>query len=75
MTKEEYGRHGGAALGEHLAAQLRGEPWNLNPYVVPVGGSSSIGCWGYLEGFRELQEQSQAQGLGLTDIAVVSWGG
>lgn len=46
VTKEEYGRYGGPALGERLAAQLRQAPWGLNPFVIPVGGSSSMGVWG-----------------------------
>lgn len=45
VTKEEYGRHGGAALGERLAAHLRRER-GLNPFVIPVGGSSAMGVWG-----------------------------
>ena len=44
VTKEEYGRFGGPALGERLAAQLRAQ--GLNPFVIPVGGSSSMGVWG-----------------------------
>lgn len=45
VTKEEYARYGGPALGELLAEQLRRER-GLNPYVIPVGGSSSMGVWG-----------------------------
>jgi hypothetical protein len=45
VTKEEYGQYGGPALGERLAAQLRRER-GLNPFVIPVGGSSSMGVWG-----------------------------
>lgn len=44
VTKEEYGRHGGVALGERLAQQLRAE--GHNPFVIPVGGSSPLGVWG-----------------------------
>ena len=29
----------------------------LNPYVIPVGGSNPLGCWGYIEAFREMMEQ------------------
>lgn len=45
VTKEEYGRYGGPALGERLAELLRRER-GLNPYVIPVGGSSAMGVWG-----------------------------
>ena len=44
VTKEEYAKHGGPALGERLAAQLRQQ--GLNPFVIPVGGSSPMGVWG-----------------------------
>lgn len=44
VTKEEYGRYGSVALGERLAQQLRAE--GHNPFVIPVGGSSSMGVWG-----------------------------
>ena len=26
----------------------------FNPYVVPMGGSNTIGSWGYIEAFQEL---------------------
>lgn len=41
----------------------------LNPYVVPVGGSSPLGVWGYLEATKEIAEQIKGQGF--TDIAMV----
>ena len=27
------------------------------PYSCPAGGSSGLGCWGYIEAFREMIEQ------------------
>lgn len=27
------------------------------PYLMPLGGSSEVGLWGYIEAFRELQDQ------------------
>ncbi|EFN58625.1 hypothetical protein CHLNCDRAFT_34235 [Chlorella variabilis] len=73
VTKEEYGRYGGPALGERLAAQLRQAPWGLNPFVIPVGGSSSMGVWGYLEMMREVEQQIVGQGF--TDIAMACGSG
>lgn len=58
---------GSVALAEQLAEQLRGR--GLNPYIIPVGGSSPLGTWGYIEAAREVQEQ--AQPLGITDLAMV----
>ena len=28
-----------------------------NPFVVELGGASPIGCWGYIEAFREMIDQ------------------
>lgn len=70
-TKEEYGQYGSVALGEWLAEQLRAQ--GRNPYVVPVGGSSPLGVWGYLELMGELQRQIQGQGF--TDIAMACGSG
>src|SRR5215467_2473776 len=33
------------------------------PYVIPIGGSSSIGALGYVDGTREIQEQLTSSGL------------
>ena len=38
------------------------------PYLIPVGGSNTVGTWGYIEAFRELVDQvrephSQTRGL------------
>ncbi|KAI3436499.1 hypothetical protein D9Q98_005916 [Chlorella vulgaris] len=71
VTKEEYGQYGGPALGEKLAAQLRDQ--GLNPYVIPVGGSSSTGVWGYLDMVHELEQQIEGQGF--TDIAMACGSG
>ena len=29
----------------------------LSPYLIPYGGASSVGTWGYIEAFKELMEQ------------------
>ena len=55
-------------LGEQLVQQLRGQ--GLNPCVIPVGGSNSLGCWGYLEAVRELQQQTGGPD-GFDDIVMV----
>jgi len=68
VTKEEYTKVGSEALLQQLAGQLRSQ--GKKPYCIPVGGSSPLGCWGYLEAVREIQEQ--AGDLGITDIALVS---
>jgi len=68
VTKEEYARAGSEALTEQLRARLEAE--GRRPYVIPVGGSNPLGCWGYLEAVREMQPE--AERLGITDVAMVS---
>jgi 1-aminocyclopropane-1-carboxylate deaminase/D-cysteine desulfhydrase-like pyridoxal-dependent ACC family enzyme len=53
-----------------MVAQLRAQ--GRNPYLIPVGGSSALGCWGYLQCVAELQAQAAAAGLALTDVAEVA---
>jgi 1-aminocyclopropane-1-carboxylate deaminase/D-cysteine desulfhydrase-like pyridoxal-dependent ACC family enzyme len=55
VTKEEYSRVGSEALIQQLAGQLRGQ--GRRPYAIPVGGSSAVGTWGYLQAVEELLEQ------------------
>lgn len=69
VTKEEYVQHGSVALAETLATKLRAQ--GLNPYIIPVGGSSALGTWGYMEAFREMQQQAPAS-AGFSDIVMVS---
>lgn len=68
MTKEEYQSVGSVALGERLVERLRAA--GRRPCLIPVGGSSGLGSWAYLEAVREIQAQ-QCDGRPFTDIAVV----
>ena len=67
VTKEEYTRIGSVALGQQLAEEL--EQKGRHPSVIPVGGSSPLGTWGYIEAFRELADQAGPQPW--TDIILV----
>lgn len=40
------------------------------PYVIPVGGSTPLGCLGYVRAVRELAEQANAQGLHIDAMTV-----
>ncbi len=31
------------------------------PYLIPVGGSNTVGTWGYIEAYRELMDQVSAK--------------
>ena len=58
-TKEEYGKYGSEKLGEMVASELSSQ--GKKPYVIPVGGSNSLGSWGYVEMIRELQSQMREE--------------
>lgn len=53
-----YAQIGGDAICAQLAEELRAE--GKNPYVIPVGGSNSLGAFGYIECVRELLEQQSS---------------
>lgn len=55
VSKEEYASVGSVALANILKEKLLSE--GRKPYVVPVGGSNSLGTWGYIEAVREIQQQ------------------
>ncbi len=68
-TKEEYQRIGSDALGEQLKRQLTAE--GSKPYVIPVGGSNALGCWGYLQAVEELAQQARDMDMRFDDIVMV----
>jgi D-cysteine desulfhydrase len=53
----EYGRIGSQEMVARLCAHLKDTRDNCNPYPIPVGGSNSIGTWGYINGVDELVAQ------------------
>lgn len=55
VSKEEYVQLGSVGLGKLLTEKLKAE--GRKPYVIPVGGSNSLGTWGYIEFVKELQGQ------------------
>jgi 1-aminocyclopropane-1-carboxylate deaminase/D-cysteine desulfhydrase-like pyridoxal-dependent ACC family enzyme len=67
VTKEEYGRVGQVELGRQLVEKL--QEAGGKPYLIPVGGSSGVGSWGYLEAWREILEQGGDKPF--TDIVMV----
>ncbi|CAN6482887.1 unnamed protein product [Victoria cruziana] len=75
VSKEEYAKIGSATLGSLLRNKLLSE--GRKPYVIPVGGSNSLGTWGYIEAIREIEQQIQleCQGTGFTDIIVACGSG
>ncbi|VAI61294.1 unnamed protein product [Triticum turgidum subsp. durum] len=72
VSKEEYGKIGSVALADLLKKRLLEE--GRKPYVIPVGGSNSLGTWGYIEAVRELEQQIQLSGDVQFDDIVVACG-
>jgi D-cysteine desulfhydrase family pyridoxal phosphate-dependent enzyme len=76
VSKEEYAQHGGQKLGERLTSRLTEQGVQPAPYFIPVGGSSPLGCWGYIHCIEEMCEQIKSQGLEpFTDIIVACGSG
>ncbi|KAK9925680.1 hypothetical protein M0R45_022951 [Rubus argutus] len=59
ISKEEYSKIGSVALTNILKEKLLKE--GRRPYVIPVGGSDSLGTWGYIEAIREIEQQLQSE--------------
>ncbi|XP_010549032.1 PREDICTED: bifunctional D-cysteine desulfhydrase/1-aminocyclopropane-1-carboxylate deaminase, mitochondrial [Tarenaya hassleriana] len=75
ISKEEYASIGSVALSDVLKERLENE--GRKPYVIPVGGSNSLGTWGYIEAAREIEQQlqSRSDGLKFDDIIVACGSG
>ncbi|KAK1371920.1 bifunctional D-cysteine desulfhydrase/1-aminocyclopropane-1-carboxylate deaminase, mitochondrial [Heracleum sosnowskyi] len=75
VSKEEYSKVGSLVLTDLLKEKLLKE--GRKPYVIPVGGSNSLGTWGYIEAIREIEMQLQqsASSIGFDDIVVACGSG
>ncbi|KAJ9546059.1 hypothetical protein OSB04_025766 [Centaurea solstitialis] len=75
VSKEEYSRIGSLTLTNLLKEKLIKE--GRKPYVIPVGGSNSLGTWGYIEAIREIEQQVQkgTTGRSFDDIVVACGSG
>ncbi|XP_010276234.1 PREDICTED: putative D-cysteine desulfhydrase 1, mitochondrial isoform X2 [Nelumbo nucifera] len=75
VSKEEYSKTGSVVLTNLLKERLLSE--GRRPYVIPVGGSNSLGTWGYIEAVREIQQQIQRGPgiIGFDDIVVACGSG
>ncbi|KAG2654372.1 hypothetical protein PVAP13_1NG484200 [Panicum virgatum] len=60
------------ALADLLKKKLSEE--GRKPYVIPVGGSNSLGTWGYIEAIREIELQIQQSVDAQFDDIVVACG-
>lgn len=57
LTNEQY-YEGMAELRAMIDSQIRGQ--GGRSYFIPEGGTNGLGCFGYAEAFRELEEQRGA---------------
>lgn len=76
VSKEEYRQFGSEALGLMLKEKLIQQ--GKKPYVIPVGGSNSLGAWGYIEAIREVEQQLKEKGcgaIGFDDIVMACGSG
>ncbi|XP_049349250.1 putative D-cysteine desulfhydrase 1, mitochondrial isoform X3 [Solanum verrucosum] len=75
VSNKEYAKVGSEALTKILKEKLLNE--GRKPYVIPVGGSNSLGTWGYIEAIRELEQQLQHLSIEqkFDDIAVACGSG
>eukprot|EP00252_Welwitschia_mirabilis_P009871 TRINITY_DN22785_c0_g1_i1.p1 TRINITY_DN22785_c0_g1~~TRINITY_DN22785_c0_g1_i1.p1 ORF type:complete len:427 (-),score=85.54 TRINITY_DN22785_c0_g1_i1:372-1652(-) len=64
VSKEEYARTGSPALGSLLKQRLIES--GRKPYVIPVGGSNSLGTWGYIEAAKEIEQQLHENAYNVT---------
>ena len=55
VTASTYAQLGSQYLLEQLSNQLKEE--GKKPFIIPVGGSNSIGAFGYVECIKEILEQ------------------
>ncbi|KAJ4764948.1 D-cysteine desulfhydrase [Rhynchospora pubera] len=72
VSKEEYAKIGSVTLAEILKNKLEKE--GRKPYIIPVGGSNSLGTWGYIEAIREIEQQIENSGMPKFDDIVVACG-
>ncbi len=73
VTKSEYVRAGSKALVSQCVAQLEAE--GRKPYAIPVGGSSPLGAWGYIQCVEEIRQQCEERGGYFSDIVLACGSG
>ncbi|KAK6145453.1 hypothetical protein DH2020_022273 [Rehmannia glutinosa] len=55
VSEQEFASIGSVGLTNLLKERLLSK--GRKPYVIPVGGSNSLGTWGYIEAIREIKDQ------------------
>ncbi|KDP23066.1 hypothetical protein JCGZ_01161 [Jatropha curcas] len=75
ISEEEFTQIGRVTLTNILKEKLLKE--GKKPYVIPAGGSNTIGTWGYIEAIKEIEQQVLASNerLKFDDIVVACGSG
>ncbi len=67
ISESEYQHRRGEIL-ESLGRQLKKE--GKTPYIIPEGASNGLGCFGYSEALREIQQQENNLGFSFDAVVV-----
>lgn len=62
VSLDDYVKYGGGFLLNKLAETLTAQ--GKKPYIIPMGGTNTLGAWGYMEAVDEISKQC-ASGEGL----------
>lgn len=57
VSREEYRIKGQEAMLKETREKLVESTTSANPYILPMGGSTIQGIFGYIEAFKEMEEQ------------------
>ena len=73
VSKREYVRVGSKELVSQCMASLQAS--GRRPYAIPVGGSSALGAWGYLQCVEEIRHECDRRGQSFSDIVLACGSG
>lgn len=68
VSREEYRLKGQDAILKETRDKLIEEKKAVNPYILPMGGSTIQGVYGYIEAFREIENQISSLNLEINEI-------
>jgi 1-aminocyclopropane-1-carboxylate deaminase/D-cysteine desulfhydrase-like pyridoxal-dependent ACC family enzyme len=68
ISRDEYVKIGQQELLQEARERLIREHGAVNPYLLPMGGSTVHGLFGYIECFRELELQLEESALSIDEI-------
>jgi D-cysteine desulfhydrase len=68
ITREEYAKKGQQKSLQEARERLINEHGAINPYLIPVGGSTVHGIFGYIECIHEIELQLKESELSIDEI-------